>query len=133
MLNLPEIVNDSRARLVEDVIKLTVTNANTGVRRTGKIISEAYKSFLPENVERLVLNVPVDDVSHIPSSFMSSMSPTTKKHLKVQVAAVSWPTSRVLSRGHLTTSLHAQNIVLEKCQTDPPILSALSAHEMYAQ
>jgi len=79
VLNLPEIVNDSRARLVEDVIKLTVTNANTGVRRIGKIISEAYRSFLPDNGKRLVLSVFIDDdVSHIPSCFISSLSHATK-------------------------------------------------------
>ena len=100
-LNPPEIVNDARARLVEDVIKLTATNANAGVRRTGKMIFEAYKSLLPDNVERLALNVPMDDdVSDIPSSFIPSMSPTTKEHLTVKVADVSRSTSRVLSRGH---------------------------------
>ena len=72
-------MNDTRARLVEDVIKLTATDANTGVRRTGKIISETYKSLLPDNMERLVLNVPIDDVvSHILSSFISSLSHATK-------------------------------------------------------
>ena len=73
-LNPPEIVNDTRARLVENVIKLTATDANAGVRRTGKMIFEAYKSLLPDNVERLVLNVPIDDnVFHIPSSFIPSI------------------------------------------------------------
>ena len=45
---------------------MTAKDANTGVRRTGGIISEAYKSFLYDNVERLVLNVFIDDdVSHM--------------------------------------------------------------------
>jgi len=50
---------------------------------------------------------------------MSSMSPTTKKHLKVQVAAVSRSTLRVLSRGHPRTSLHAQNIASRKVSDRP--------------
>ena len=58
-------MNDTHARLVKDVHHLTAKDANTGVTRTGKIVSEAYKSFLPDNVERLVLNVPIDnDVCH---------------------------------------------------------------------
>jgi len=68
----PEIMNDTHARHVEDVIRLTARDASARVRRTGKIVFETYKRLLPDNVERLVLNVSIDDdVSHIynPASF----------------------------------------------------------------
>ena len=58
---------------------MTARDVNIGVRRTGKIISEAYKILLPDNMERLVLNVPIDNVvSYILSSFISSLSHATK-------------------------------------------------------
>ena len=127
-------MNDTGARLVEDVIKLTATDANTGVRRTGKIIYEAYKSFIPDNVERLVLNVSIDDnVSHIPSCFISSLSQATKMHLMMQVAAVLRSASRILSAVIPRRPFMLRISLLEKCQADPPILSALSTHEMYAR
>lgn len=53
----PDIVNDTRAHLLEDVIKLTARDASADVRQAGKMIFDAYKARLPDRVERLVLSV----------------------------------------------------------------------------
>lgn len=52
--NPPDIEKDTRARLIEDVIRLTARDASADVRRTGKKIFEAYKALLPDRVERWV-------------------------------------------------------------------------------
>ncbi|KAG2345464.1 hypothetical protein BDR05DRAFT_860480, partial [Suillus weaverae] len=49
--NPPDIEKDTRARLIEDVIKLTARDASSDVRRVGKLIFEAYKALLPDRVE----------------------------------------------------------------------------------
>ena len=83
-----------------------------------KMICETYKHLLPDEVQTLVLNVPIDDdVSHIyhPVSFHHG-------HLlrgSTFNATVSQSTSQILSRGHAMTSLHAQNIASSKVSDRP--------------
>jgi len=64
--NPPDIEMDTRARLIEDVIKLTARDASADVRRAGKMIFEAYKALLPDRVERLVSKASTrDDKPHM--------------------------------------------------------------------
>lgn len=60
--NPPDIEKDTRARLIEDIIKLTARDASADVRRAGKMIFEAYKALLPDRVERLVSKVSTRDI-----------------------------------------------------------------------
>ncbi|KAG1742859.1 clasp N terminal-domain-containing protein [Suillus lakei] len=81
--NPPDIEKDTRARLIEDVIKLTARDASGDVRRAGKKIFEAYRALLPDRVE----------------SFIAPLTPVIKKYLDVQGTVASRLTSQALSRG----------------------------------
>lgn len=63
----PSAINhDTRASLLEGVLKLTALDASLDVRQIGEEIFRAYKALLPGRVERSVSNVYVhDDISHI--------------------------------------------------------------------
>ncbi|KAG1732186.1 clasp N terminal-domain-containing protein [Suillus paluster] len=86
--NPPDIEKDTRARLIEDVIKLSARDASADVRRAGKMIFEAYKALLPDRVE----------------SFIAPLTPVIKKYLDVQGTAASRSTSQALSRGPAVTA-----------------------------
>ncbi|KAG2150616.1 clasp N terminal-domain-containing protein [Suillus clintonianus] len=85
--NPPDIEKDTRARLIEDVIKLTARDASADVRRAGKMIFEAYKALLPDRVE----------------SFIAPLTPVIKKYLDVQGTVASRLTSQAHSRGPAPT------------------------------
>ncbi|KAG1765490.1 clasp N terminal-domain-containing protein [Suillus placidus] len=85
--NPPDIEKDTRARLIEDVIKLTARDASADVRRAGKLIFEAYKALLPDRVE----------------SFIAPLTPVIKKYLDVQGTVASRLASQALSRGPAAT------------------------------
>ncbi|OAX33443.1 hypothetical protein K503DRAFT_725833 [Rhizopogon vinicolor AM-OR11-026] len=80
----PIIANDGRARLVENVIRVTAEDASADIRTTGKALFEAYKARLPDCV----------------ASFIESLNPVIRKRLR---ATASESTSQVLSSGHTTT------------------------------
>jgi hypothetical protein len=63
----PSAINhDTRASLLEGVLKLTALDASLDVRQIGEEIFRAYKALLPGRVERFVSKVYVhDDISHI--------------------------------------------------------------------
>ncbi|KAF8844269.1 hypothetical protein BDN67DRAFT_987839 [Paxillus ammoniavirescens] len=50
--NPPDLEKDSRARIVEEFIKLTARDASADVRHASKKIFEAYKTLMPGRVER---------------------------------------------------------------------------------
>ena len=50
--NPPDLEKDSRARDVENAIRLTATDASADVRRVSRQVFDAYKILLPERVER---------------------------------------------------------------------------------
>lgn len=80
--NLPEIVKDTRARLLEDVIKLTTRDANADVRQTGKKIFESYKAILPGRVEKLAPNASAhDNMSYIYHSVSSHHYPLSPRSI----------------------------------------------------
>ncbi|OAX42329.1 hypothetical protein K503DRAFT_780007 [Rhizopogon vinicolor AM-OR11-026] len=83
--NTPMIANDSRARLVENVIRVTAEDASAEIRMAGKALFEAYRARLPDCV----------------ASFISSLNPVIRKRL---VMAASGSTSGVPSSGHPATS-----------------------------
>ena len=57
---------DTRAGLLEGVLKSIALDASLDVRQIGKEIFRAYKALLPGRVERFISNVYVhDDISHI--------------------------------------------------------------------
>ncbi|KAG2355681.1 clasp N terminal-domain-containing protein [Suillus spraguei] len=85
--NPPDIEKDTRARLIEDVIKLTARDASADVRRVGKLIFEAYKALLPDRVE----------------SFITPLTPVIKKYLDVQGTVASRLASQAISRGPAAT------------------------------
>ncbi|OJA13313.1 hypothetical protein AZE42_10344, partial [Rhizopogon vesiculosus] len=78
------IANDSRARLVENVIRVTAEDASADIRTAGKALFEAYRVRLPDCV----------------ASFIASLTPIIRKRLG---AAASGLTSEVLSSDHATT------------------------------
>ena len=97
------IENDSRrARLLENVMKLTSRDVSMDVRQLGKKISEAHKAQLADCSERCVSNVSARDdiVSRVPFSSLGSVTPVTKK-----VAVQGTAPPRVLSRDHKTTGI----------------------------
>ncbi|OJA17922.1 hypothetical protein AZE42_03468 [Rhizopogon vesiculosus] len=82
--NTPMIANDSRARLVENIIRVTAEDASADIRTAGKALFEAYRARLPDCV----------------ASFIASLNPVIRKRL---VTAASGSTSEVLSSGHPAT------------------------------
>ncbi|OAX34072.1 hypothetical protein K503DRAFT_656589, partial [Rhizopogon vinicolor AM-OR11-026] len=48
--NTPIIANDARARLVENVIRVTAEDASADLRTAGKALFEAYRACLPNCV-----------------------------------------------------------------------------------
>jgi hypothetical protein len=50
--NPPDLEKDSRARDVENAIRLTATDASADVRRVSRQVFDAYKILLPARVER---------------------------------------------------------------------------------
>lgn len=92
--NPPDIEKDTRARLIEDVIRLTARDASADVRRAGKMIFEAYKALLPDRVE----------------SFIAPLTPVIKKYLDVQGTVASRLASRPLSRGSAGTRVTSKPI-----------------------
>ncbi|KIJ18786.1 hypothetical protein PAXINDRAFT_9021 [Paxillus involutus ATCC 200175] len=66
--NPPDLEKDSRARIVEDFIKLTARDASADVRHASKKIFEAYKTLMPGRVE----------------SFVAPLTPVVKKYLDIQ-------------------------------------------------
>ncbi|KAF9227439.1 hypothetical protein BS17DRAFT_878349 [Gyrodon lividus] len=68
--NPPDLERDSRARIVEDFIKLTARDASADVRKASKKIFEAYKTLMPGRVER----------------FVAPLTPVVKKYLDIQNA-----------------------------------------------
>ncbi|KIJ61361.1 hypothetical protein HYDPIDRAFT_31445 [Hydnomerulius pinastri MD-312] len=50
--NPPDLEKDSRARVVEDFIKLTARDASADVRKASKKVFEAYKTLMPGRVNR---------------------------------------------------------------------------------
>jgi len=49
-------LNDTRARLIEEVIKKTSQDARVDVRKAGENILQAYKALLPDGAKRYVSN-----------------------------------------------------------------------------
>ncbi|KAH7927111.1 hypothetical protein BV22DRAFT_1127597 [Leucogyrophana mollusca] len=66
--NPPDLEKESRARLVEDVIRATARDASADVRKASKRIFEAYRTLMPNRVE----------------SFVAPLTPVIKKYLDVQ-------------------------------------------------
>jgi len=65
----PIIENNTRAHLLEDVIKLTTCDPNVDVRRAGREIFEAYKTLFPKRVARFVTAVSTyETMSHMDHS-----------------------------------------------------------------
>ncbi|KAG1828948.1 clasp N terminal-domain-containing protein [Suillus variegatus] len=86
--NPPDIEKDTRARLIEDVIKLTARDASADVRRVGKLIFEAYKALLPDRVD----------------SFIAPLTPVIKKYLDVKGTVTSrLAAAQAVSRGPAAT------------------------------
>lgn len=85
--NPPDIEKDTRARLIEDVIKLTARDASADVRRVGKLIFEAYKALLPDRVD----------------SFIAPLTPVIKKYLDVKGTVASRLAAQAVSRGPAAT------------------------------
>ncbi|OAX34071.1 hypothetical protein K503DRAFT_803885, partial [Rhizopogon vinicolor AM-OR11-026] len=81
----PIIANDARARLVENVIRVTAEDASADLRTAGKALFEAYRARLPECV----------------ASFIASLTPLIRKRLQT---AASGSTSEGLSSGHPATA-----------------------------
>ncbi|PCH43690.1 hypothetical protein WOLCODRAFT_60364, partial [Wolfiporia cocos MD-104 SS10] len=52
LFNPPDLEKEPRAREIEAVIRITATDANADVRRTGKKLFEAYKQIMPARVDR---------------------------------------------------------------------------------
>lgn len=50
--NPPDLEKEARARLIEDVIRVTARDANADVRKVSRKIFEAYKALLPGRVEQ---------------------------------------------------------------------------------
>lgn len=50
--NPPDLEKETRARIVEDFIKLTARDANADVRKASKEVFKAYKILMPARVER---------------------------------------------------------------------------------
>ena len=81
-VNHPDIVKDTRQRLLETIIKLTTRDPNADVRQAGKKIFEIYKALLPGRVERLVQNASAhDDMSHIYRSVSSHHCPPSPRSI----------------------------------------------------
>ncbi|KAH7913878.1 clasp N terminal-domain-containing protein [Hygrophoropsis aurantiaca] len=66
--NPPDLEKDSRARLIEDVIRATARDASADVRKASKRVFEAYKALMPSRVD----------------SFVAPLTPVIKKYLDVQ-------------------------------------------------
>ena len=54
--NPPDLEKDVRARLVEDVIRVTARDASADVRKVSRKVFEAYKALLPRRVDKYVLH-----------------------------------------------------------------------------
>ncbi|OJA19285.1 hypothetical protein AZE42_13141 [Rhizopogon vesiculosus] len=78
--NTPIIANNSRARLVENVIRATVEDTSADIRTAGKaLLRRTGPRRLPDCVARFVQNVLIlDDGSHIPPSFIASLTPVIR-------------------------------------------------------
>lgn len=50
--NPPDLEKETRARIVEDFIKLTARDASADVRKASKEVFKAYKTLMPARVER---------------------------------------------------------------------------------
>ncbi|OJA17825.1 hypothetical protein AZE42_06151 [Rhizopogon vesiculosus] len=79
-------LNDTRAHLIEEVIKSTSQDARADVRKAGEKILQAYKTILPERAESFI-----------------APSAVTEKSSVVQGTAASRSTSPVLCRGRPMT------------------------------
>lgn len=51
-LNPPDLERETRARIVEDFIRLTARDANADVRKASKEIFKAYKLLMPTRVDK---------------------------------------------------------------------------------
>lgn len=67
-LNPPDLEKETRARLVEDFIKVTARDASPDVRKASKQIFGAYKTLMPARVE----------------NFVNPLTPTVKKYLDIK-------------------------------------------------
>lgn len=67
-LNPPDLEKETRARLVEDFIRVTARDASPDVRKASKRIFAAYKTLMPARVE----------------NFVNPLTPTVKKYLDIQ-------------------------------------------------
>ena len=52
--NPPDLEKETRARVVEDFIKLTARDASADVRKASKEVFKAYKTLMPARVDRYV-------------------------------------------------------------------------------
>ncbi|KAI0267166.1 clasp N terminal-domain-containing protein [Gloeopeniophorella convolvens] len=70
--NPPDLEKETRAKDVENAIKLTATDASADVRKASRLVFDAYKILLPSRVE----------------SFTAPLSPTMRKYLNINAPSV---------------------------------------------
>ncbi|KAG8213851.1 clasp N terminal-domain-containing protein [Butyriboletus roseoflavus] len=102
--NPPDLEKETRARVVEDFIKLTARDASADVRKASKEVFKAYKTLMPARVD----------------SFVAPLTPVVKKYLDIQTGASSNTGQKQTSR----PSSRANNKVMEAGQR--PASSTLS-------
>ncbi|KAG9316527.1 clasp N terminal-domain-containing protein [Chiua virens] len=84
--NPPDLEKETRARIVEDFIKLTARDASADVRKASKEVFKAYKVLMPARVE----------------SFIMPLTPVIKKYLDIQTGSSG--THVTSNLGHKQTS-----------------------------
>ncbi|KZP34547.1 hypothetical protein FIBSPDRAFT_942658 [Athelia psychrophila] len=71
--NPPDMEKESRATMIEGIIKLTAKDANADVRRLSRKVFEAYKALMPTRLEK----------------FIRPLTPMTKKYLEIKAQPTS--------------------------------------------
>ncbi|KAG6372351.1 clasp N terminal-domain-containing protein [Boletus reticuloceps] len=108
--NPPDLEKESRARVVEDFIKLTARDASADVRKASKEVFKAYKALMPARVD----------------NFVAPLTPVVKKYLDIQTvpAGIHGIPSNAGQKQISRPSSRANNKVMEAGQR--PASSALS-------
>jgi hypothetical protein len=73
--NPPDLEKEARARLVEDVIRVTARDASADVRKVSRKVFEAYKALLPGRVDKYVKHKNSRTRTETQSSGSSRRSP----------------------------------------------------------
>ncbi|KAF7967707.1 hypothetical protein HWV62_33333 [Athelia sp. TMB] len=107
--NPPDLEKESRATMIEGVIKLTAKDANADVRRVSRKLFEAYKALMPSRVEK----------------FVGPLTPVTKKYLEIKAqssssAPSSRPPSSASTASLVDKTLRAPKAKAAREETMPP-------------